>query len=186
MTLTFENDNDVIVYALEKIISYARKHQYIFVGQSIWWIASVIGLTEGLATHIDNLRTRETLKSIGLLLKDQPDKVNDVIPQDIPDCPVNTVGLGIVHPDSITQINGDDSIQGSDCGSGRASRIIEETKRFLNKSRKETNTLPRKPEVLSRTRSGQLPAKALSKKQISRLQAIPKDTISAYLKLREK
>ena len=56
MTLTFENDKDVIVYVLERIISHARKHQYIFVAQSIWWIASVIGLTEGLATHIDNLR----------------------------------------------------------------------------------------------------------------------------------
>jgi len=66
--------------------------------------------------------------------------VNEVIPLDIPHCPVNTVGLGIVHPDRITQINEDDSIQGSDSGSGRASRIIEETKKFLNKSRKERNT----------------------------------------------
>ena len=27
MTITFENDNDVIVYPLEKVISYARKTQ---------------------------------------------------------------------------------------------------------------------------------------------------------------
>ena len=50
MTITFENDNDVIVYALEKIIAYTRNNQYIFVAQSIWWIVSVIGLTEGLVT----------------------------------------------------------------------------------------------------------------------------------------
>jgi len=58
MTITFENENDIIVYALEKIICYARDNCYIFLAQSIWWIASVIGLAEGLATHIDNLRIR--------------------------------------------------------------------------------------------------------------------------------
>ena len=30
MTIGFENDNDVIVYALEKVIAYARDNQYIF------------------------------------------------------------------------------------------------------------------------------------------------------------
>jgi len=57
MTIAFENDNNVIVYVLEKIIDYARKNQYIFVAQSIWWIASIIGLDKGLVIHIDNLRT---------------------------------------------------------------------------------------------------------------------------------
>jgi hypothetical protein len=55
MTLTFENDNDVIVYALEKIISYTRKTQQIFVAQCIWWLASVIDLEQGLVQYIDNL-----------------------------------------------------------------------------------------------------------------------------------
>jgi len=58
MTIAFENDNDVIVYVLEKIIDYARKNQYIFVAQSVWWIASIIGLDKGLVIHIDNLRIR--------------------------------------------------------------------------------------------------------------------------------
>jgi hypothetical protein len=56
MTITFENDNDAIVYALEKIISYARNNQYIFLAQSVWWISSIIGLQEGLVIFIDNLR----------------------------------------------------------------------------------------------------------------------------------
>ena len=55
MTLTFENDNEVIVYALEKVIAYARRTQHIFVAQYIWWLASIIGLESGLITHIDNL-----------------------------------------------------------------------------------------------------------------------------------
>jgi hypothetical protein len=58
MTITFENDNDVIVYALEKVISYARKTQQIFVAQCVWWLASIIGLEQGLVKYIDNLQSR--------------------------------------------------------------------------------------------------------------------------------
>jgi len=58
MTVTFENDNEDIVYALEKVICYARDNRYLFIAQSIWWIASVIGLSKELATHIDKLRIR--------------------------------------------------------------------------------------------------------------------------------
>jgi len=56
MTITFENENDVLVYALEKIISYARENQYIFLAQSVWWIFSVIGLQQKLVIRVDNLR----------------------------------------------------------------------------------------------------------------------------------
>jgi len=62
MTITFENDNHIIVYALEKIISYARRSQQIFVAQCVWWIASVIGLELGLISYIDNQQSREELK----------------------------------------------------------------------------------------------------------------------------
>jgi hypothetical protein len=55
MTITFENDSDVIIYALEKIILFARENQYLFLANCAWWIASTIGLDEGLVIHIDNL-----------------------------------------------------------------------------------------------------------------------------------
>jgi len=58
MTVTFENDNDVIVYALEKVISYARRTQQIFVVQCVWWLASIIGLEQGLVNFIDNIQSR--------------------------------------------------------------------------------------------------------------------------------
>jgi hypothetical protein len=58
MTITFESDNDVIVYTLEKIISYARTNQYIFLAQSIWWISSIIGFQQELILFIDNLKIR--------------------------------------------------------------------------------------------------------------------------------
>jgi len=65
--------------------------------------------------------------------------------------------------------------------SGKALRIIEQTQKLIADSRKEGNALKKKPDLLSRTRSGKVLAKPLSKKQKNYLQSIPKDTISAYL-----
>jgi hypothetical protein len=58
MTITFENDNDVIIYGLEKVISYARRNQQIFVAQCVWWLASIIGLESELVNYIDNIQSR--------------------------------------------------------------------------------------------------------------------------------
>jgi hypothetical protein len=58
MTITFENENDVIVYALKKIISHARNTQQIFVAQCVWWLASIIGLEQALVNYIDNTESR--------------------------------------------------------------------------------------------------------------------------------
>jgi len=63
MPITFENDNDVIVYALEKVISYARHNKYIFLAQSVWWIVSIIGLQQELIDHIDHQRVRSEVRS---------------------------------------------------------------------------------------------------------------------------
>jgi hypothetical protein len=57
MPITFENDNDVIIYALEKIISHARRTQQIFVAQCVWWLAAIIGLEQGLVNYIDNIQS---------------------------------------------------------------------------------------------------------------------------------
>jgi len=96
MTITFENENDVIVYALEKIISYAREHQYIFVAQSVWWIASVIGLTEGLGMHIDNLRIRREI-----LVPNHFREEKVIEPQDLSGCHIPEVASGYIHPNRI-------------------------------------------------------------------------------------
>jgi len=60
MPVTFENDNDIIVYALECVIAHARRTQQIFVAQCVWWIASVIGLEQELVFHIDRLQERQS------------------------------------------------------------------------------------------------------------------------------
>jgi hypothetical protein len=89
MTITFESDKDVIVYALEKIISYTRENQYIFLAQSVWWISSIIGLQEGLVIHIDNLKNRTTVREL-------------VSPEEIQQ-------LSNIHRDRITNLQEPDS-----------------------------------------------------------------------------
>jgi hypothetical protein len=59
MTITLENNSDVIVYALEKIISFARENQYLFMANCAWWIAGIIGFDSGLIAHINNLVFRQ-------------------------------------------------------------------------------------------------------------------------------
>jgi len=170
MTLTFENDNDVIVYALEKIISYARKNCYIFVAQSVWWIASIIGLTEGLVKHIENLRVRDEARPAA--------------------SEVQPLSSGQIHPDRISQIDNADSdsceVEDNDPESDRVASITQQVGQFVDQSRNQRLALKRKPCLLSRTRSGKIPVKPLTKKQRNRLQAIPKDTLSAYLVNRKK
>jgi len=187
MTITFKNENDVIVYALENIISYARKNQYIFVAQSVWWIASVIGLTDGVATHIDNLRVRFEAYQAPLEIE-QLFSEKEVASALQDHLNINTEGSG-VHPDRISQIddiiNGSYEVESSEPEPERATLIIKNAKEFLCKSRKERQALEQKPCVLSRTRSGKIPVKPLTKKQRNRLQAIPKDTLATYLEGRK-
>jgi len=76
--MTFENDNNIIVYALEKIISYAGNIQVIFVAQCVWWIASIIGLQSGLIIHIDTLEDRvQDCNIYHLEISTMPRKVPD-------------------------------------------------------------------------------------------------------------
>jgi len=82
MTITFQNESDVIVYALEKLISYARRTQQIFVAQCVWWLASIIGLEQGLIIHIDNLKEKERLAPIINRLEIvHPDRIQQILPE---------------------------------------------------------------------------------------------------------
>jgi len=67
MTITFKNDNDITVYALDKVISYARDIQYMFLAQSIWWISLFVGLQQRLIIHIDNLKIQEDIGDSAVL-----------------------------------------------------------------------------------------------------------------------
>jgi hypothetical protein len=69
MTITFNDNQDVIVYALEKVISHARQHQNIFLVLCVWWISAILGLPEGLIIHIDNLKTWENIGDFELQIE---------------------------------------------------------------------------------------------------------------------
>jgi len=100
MTITFENDNHIIVYALKMIISFARDNQYIFLAESIWWIASVIGRQQGLIVHIDNLWSRGTKtiqEELRILQGSKEDSDLEYLPTQ-------------VHPDQILQVSNERAI----------------------------------------------------------------------------
>jgi hypothetical protein len=80
MTITFENDKDVIIYAIEKIISFARENQYFFVANCAWWLARVIDLDSGLTLFIDNHRKHKTPKVSGDCSETvHPDRVQQIV-----------------------------------------------------------------------------------------------------------
>ena len=183
MTITFEDEKDIIVYALETIICYARDNRYIFLAQSVWWIASVIGLSEGLSTHIDNLRIcTQVYQSVLGAGPASAESTKSSKTQD----KNSFENLGsLIHPDRVSQIDnidkGNSEVEISEPQSDRVTSIIQKANRFIGRSKKDRQALKQKPCVLSRTRSGKVPGKPLTKKQRNRLQAIPKDTISDYL-----
>jgi hypothetical protein len=135
MTITFEHECDIIVYALEKIISFAKENQYIFVAQCVWWLASIIGLEKGLVIHIDNLRKRERI----IPLKE---------------------GSGLVHSDRAQQIQSEREISSTPrdlTEDLRLNRVLEEAEKCITSSQhirqhNRINPLPQTKNQLKKAR----------------------------------
>ena len=126
MTISFGNDNDIILYALENIITYATKNQYIFVARCVWWPASIIGLKEGLNIHFDKVGIRSEASQI----------------------PSTThFSLGHVHSYMVSQINytdiTDSKIERQDC-------ICRNCEEFLLESKGKRSDFPKKSQKLRR------------------------------------
>jgi len=153
------------------------------VAQSVWWIASVIGLAGGLATHIDNLQIRFEANQVPSEIKKLSSE--DKLTSSLQDSVHIDTEESFIHTDRIPQVNctvNDKSeVESSDPETERATSIIQRAQQFIGQSRKERQALKHKPRELSRTRLGKIPVKPLTKKQRNRLQAISKDTLSAYL-----
>jgi len=203
MTSTFENDNVVIVYTLEKIISCAKDSQYIFLAQSVWWISSMIGLQQGLIIHINNLPIRSEIRSQGggiSLAREAPPQARErcpsgdvnvhgrevsVIPWDIQEDPRSSIASDNIHPDRIFQVNtthNASDLEDIDLEPEQLPQIGESAEQFIWRFWKERKAFNKQKRIdaLSRTRSGKVIAKPLSKKQRNYLQPISKNTISAY------
>ena len=98
MPITFENDNDVIVYALERVIDYARRTQKIFVAHCVWWLASIIGLEPELIIDIDTLRDQGRVS---------PQIYSTEGNQQVPD---QNQCRQQVHPDRVSQVDKEKSV----------------------------------------------------------------------------
>jgi len=193
MTITFENDNDVIVYALEKVISYTRRTQQIFVAQCVWWLASIIGLQQGLIIYIDTVNQRSNITNKGRSHPvnspgtiNQFGKVVSPTPRDTQKDPRLSPKGNWIHPERRNQVDNTDldisDLDLNDSDNHPRSKVIDQTKVFLSKSRKERKAFNKqKKDQLSRTQSGKVRAKPLTAGQKKYLQCIPKDTISDYL-----
>jgi len=140
MPITFENDNDVIVYALERVISYARDNQYIFLAQSVWWISSIVGLQQELILHIDNLMIR---KDIG----DSAALPQLPLSQQVPgNCSKDLPSPGQhIHPSRLDRIGCTDS--SSEYGSVSTTEtdihneVMENCELFLQQSKRERKAI---------------------------------------------
>jgi hypothetical protein len=138
MTLTFESENDVIVYALERIIPYAKQTQQIFGAHCIWWLASIIGLEQGSIDYIDNIEKRESAVTLG-------------------------ESSGIVHPDRAQQIELEKAVSPTlkDLTENqRLDLVLEEAEQVIQDSirdrsavqRNRVNPLPRTKAQLKKAR----------------------------------
>jgi hypothetical protein len=61
MAIRIESDDNIIVYVLDKIISYAMTTKKTFVAQLVWWLTSIIGLVQGFVIYIENLVSQEDI-----------------------------------------------------------------------------------------------------------------------------
>jgi hypothetical protein len=141
MPITFESENNAIVYAIEKIVSYTRDNQYIFLAQSVWWISSIIGLQQGLIIDIDNLKVRASINRPGASV-DTVRFVKGTIDQGslVEDKPIEESERHI-HPDRVSRIQYlEDSYIESDVSSSSNleddihDEIIQNCEKFLEQS----------------------------------------------------
>jgi hypothetical protein len=145
MTITFENDNDVIVYGLEKIISYARSNQYIFLAQSVWWISSIIGLQEELILHIDKLKDQNNIDRLEIS-KDSTTQVKITNIEDVLIHPERLARLQEIDSDYIDSESTSISTTETDIHN----EVIENCEAFLAQSQEERKAIGRCTRLASR------------------------------------
>jgi len=157
MPVTFENNNHIIIYTLEKIISFARNNQYIFLAQSIWWISSIIGFRKELIIHIDSLKTQSDIVSRRILSPEVKNSVVREVSATLRDTVEDSrpiVEALHIHSERILQVITNDNISDLDhCESGtdRQTQIVEEDKQFVRISRKQRKASNnQKQDLLSR------------------------------------
>jgi hypothetical protein len=196
-----------LLYTLsEKVIAYARRTQQIFVAHCVWWLASIIGLEQGLINHLDNIQSRvEVATAAEVLSEDITSAVKDTrkqrkevpgsrkvspTPRDVQDDLRIDCETDNVHPDRRDQV-GITNLDISDLDLNDIPRVprlgvVESTEEFLKESRKEWKAFLRRQRTvqLPRTRSGKI-VKPVTPGERKYLQCIPKESIKEYLENRK-
>jgi hypothetical protein len=134
MPITFMNDSDILVYGLEKIIAFARRSGYIFSALCIWWLASIIGLEQGLIIHIDNLHKRAEA------LVEEPVEAS---PENLA---VSSAEQDRIHPSRVHQVPvcREVSITPKDLTEDRwANPLLKSAEHFIEESTRARNTSQR-------------------------------------------
>jgi len=54
MSITFEHEADIILWASVKLLVTFEEHQYLFAAQCVWWIAALFQLDPALRYFIDH------------------------------------------------------------------------------------------------------------------------------------
>ena len=133
MTISFKDDNYMILYAFEKVISFARKDQVIFVAQTVWRLASISKLQRGLIDPIANLANQSAIIVRGV----------STTPQDTQEeLPYNTSSIH-THPDRVRQL--EDSVDQTSAKERRADKVLDSAELFLKHSTREWEKYIRDP-----------------------------------------
>ena len=170
--------------------------------QCVWWLASIIGLEQGLIAHIDNLRkssedslvkdkdlsadsecSNQERKQPSPLFTNQYVREVSKIPRDIQEDPridneMRCLCLERVSP--VQDINIDVSDLNLYCSENdQHCRIIQSTERFISRSRRERRKLEKQKQSdpSSRTTSGQVPVKR-SNQDFSKTEGIDPSELS--------
>jgi hypothetical protein len=162
MTVTFQDDNSIVIYALGKILCFARQNQYIFVADCIWWIAALVGINEGQASYIDSLhhqRHIEVPEVFGSLHDSQCDLIYESTKSVHERRPSPEVSY--VHLDSVPNIQATNSdvsdLELDNSEEKREDSILASAIQFIHLSWKQRNALwQQEGDSLSRTRSGKI------------------------------
>jgi hypothetical protein len=164
MTITFENENDIIVYALEKIISYARNNQHIFLAQSVWWISSILRLQEELIIHIDKLTVRNNIGRI------------EIPPESAIQSEIPISGETSVHPERVSRIQYTDrdyitseSESISTTETDTHNQVIDNCKISLKRSKQERKTIRKSTQQSNRVKKADRKGNRKNKKPIKTL-----------------
>jgi len=172
MTLAFENNNNIIVHAHKKIRFYARDNHYIFLGQSVRWISTIIGLQSKLVIYIGNLKAHTniagphspnhegTVKPVDkcLVWTIKPVRTLPTIPPAIQEESRICSVPGQVHPDRRIQIS---QVSNSSKSETRCDRVLCTAKKPLLQSEKQQKIFTFDP--VHRTRCGKIQPKKLTK-----------------------